>query len=285
MMHTDRMRGELAALLRSHREALQPEDLGFSRGKRRRSRGLRREEVASLADVSTSWYMWLEQGRDIQPSLHSLLRVAHALQLSDSERLYASLLAGFGKADQACEGSGEVLSLGTIQRTLDAFLGVPAALFNSRFEILNCNAAARAVYGSDVAHGDKWERNTLWRFFTDPVRRQMYPDSLMDRGIRNLIGALRLNWANADDGGMAIQELVDQLRSDSAEFDLLWRRRDVAKLSTVPGCVRPIGSKTAISIAYTRLSIPNAPQYIVAVLVPTDSVSAIALEQHLNRVG
>jgi hypothetical protein len=96
---------------------------------------------------------------------------------------------------------------------------------------------------------------------------------------------LRLNWANADDGGTAIQELVDQLRSDSAEFDLLWRRREVAKLSTVPGCVRPVGSKTAISIAYTRLSIPNAPQYIVAVLVPADSVSAIALERHLNRVG
>ena len=284
-MHTDTMRGELAALLRSHREALQPEDLGFSRGKRRRSRGLRREEVASLADVSTSWYMWLEQGRDIQPSLHSLLRVARALQLSDSEWLYASLLAGFGKAVQACEGSDEAPSLASIQRTLDAFLGVPAALVNSQFEILSSNAAARAVYGNDVAHGDKWERNTLWRFFTDPVRRQMYPDSLMDRGIRNLIGALRLNWANADDGGTAIQELVDQLRSDSVEFDLLWRRREVARLSTVPGCVRPLGSKAAISIAYTRLSIPNAPQYIVAVLVPTDSVSATALERHLNRVG
>jgi hypothetical protein len=271
MMHTDRMRGELAALLRSHREALQPEDLGFSRGKRRRSRGLRREEVASLADVSTS--------------LHSLLRVARALQLSDSEWLYASLLAGFGKADQVCEGSDEVPSLASIQPMLDAFLGVPAALINSRFEILSCNAAARAVYGRDVAHGDKWERNTLWRFFTDPVRRQMYPDSVMDRGIRNLIGALRLNWANADDGGTAIQELVDRLRSDSAEFDLLWRRREVSKLSTVPGCVRPLGSKTAISIAYTRLSIPNAPEYIVGVLVPTDSVSAIALERHLNQVG
>src|SRR5271163_4168900 len=139
MMHADRMRGELAALLRSHREALQPEDLGFSRGKRRRSRGLRREEVASLADVSTSWYMWLEQGRDIQPSLYSLLRVAHALQLSDSELLYASLLAGFGKAGQDCAGSDEAPSLALIQRTLDAFSVVPAALFNSRFEILSCN--------------------------------------------------------------------------------------------------------------------------------------------------
>ncbi len=285
MMHTDTMRGELAALLRSHREALQPEDLGFSRGKRRRSRGLRREEVASLADVSTSWYMWLEQGRDIQPSLHSLLRVARALQLSDSEWLYASLLAGFGKADQVCEPSDDVLSLASIQRTLDAFSGVPAALFNSRFEVLTCNAAAQAVYGSDVARGDKWERNTLWRFFTDPVRRQMYPDSIMDRGISNLIGALRLNWANADDGGTAIQELVDQLRSDSAEFDLLWRRREVAKLSTVPGRVCPLGSKIAISVAYTRLSIPNSPEYIVAALVPADSLSAIALERHLNKVG
>jgi transcriptional regulator with XRE-family HTH domain len=279
------MRDELAALLRSHREALQPEDLGFSRGKRRRSRGLRREEVASLADVSTSWYMWLEQGRDIQPSLRSLLRVARALQLSDSEWLYATLLAGFGKADQVCEASDEEPSLASIQRTLDAFSAVPAALFNSHFEVLRSNAAARAVYGSDIASGDKWERNALWRFFTDPVRRQMYPDGILDRGVRNLIGALRLNWANANDGGTAIQELVDQLRSDSAEFDLLWRGREVEKLSTVPGCVRPVGSKTAINIAYTRLSIPNAPQYIVAALVPNDSPSAIALERRLDQVG
>jgi transcriptional regulator with XRE-family HTH domain len=279
------MRDELAALLRSHREALQPEDLGFSRGKRRRSRGLRREEVASLADVSTSWYMWLEQGRDIQPSLRSLLRVARALQLSDSEWLYATLLAGFGKADQVREASDEVPSLASMQRTLDAFSAVPAVLFNSRFEVLKSNAAARAIYGSDVACGDKWERNTLWRFFTDPIRRQMYPDGVLDRGVRNLIGALRLNWANANDGGTAIQELVDQLRSDSAEFDLLWRGREVEKLSTVPGCVRPVGSKTALNIAYTRLSIPNAPQYIVAALVPNDSPSAIALERRLDQVG
>lgn len=278
------MRGELAALLRSHREALQPEDLGFSRGKRRRSHGLRREEVATLADVSTSWYIWLEQGR-IQPSLRSLLRVARVLQLSDSEWLYVSLLAGFGKAEHVCVRSDEVPSLAAIQRTLDAFSEVPAVLFNSRFEVLNCNAASRAVYGSDVARGDAWERNTLWRFFVDPVRRQMYPDGIMDRGIRNLIGALRLNWANADDGGTAVQELVDKLRGDSAEFDRLWRQREVAKLSTIPGRVRPVGSKTAISVAYTRLTIPNAPQYIVAALVPNDSRSAIALQRHLNQVG
>jgi transcriptional regulator with XRE-family HTH domain len=283
-MGPEQRRRELGAVLRLRRESLRPEDLGLRPGGRRRSRGLRREEVAMLAGMSISWYTWLEQGRDIRPSAESIWKLAQALQLSDEEWCYVSLLASLTASDKARLKCSEELTIDSMQKTLDAFTATPAIFYNSCFDILAANAAARAFYGHDVASANRWERNMVWRFFRDQDRRRMYPDDRWDPGIRNLIGAVRMNWA-ADLNDGAVSELVDELRHVSSEFDSIWRERALARLSTVRGRIRPLRRSEAIAVQYTRLCIPEVPGYVVAVLIPANPESAVALERQLNWVG
>jgi transcriptional regulator with XRE-family HTH domain len=284
-MQPEQRRRELGNALRSWRELLRPEDAGLVPAGRRRSRGLRREEIAALADISVSWYTWLEQGRNIRPSAESMWRIARALQLSDEQWYYVSFLAGLNSWQQGrLTAHAAPPSLESIQKTLDAFTATPAILYNSRFDILASNAAARAFYGNDVASGDRWGRNMAWRFFMDRDRRRMYPDDHRDQGIRNLIGALRMNWAADRDDGV-VQELVDELRHASADFDEIWRERELARLSTVRGRVRPLGRTEAIEVQYTRFYTADVSGYVLAALVAGNLESAVALESHLDRVG
>jgi transcriptional regulator with XRE-family HTH domain len=278
---------ELGALLRSRRESLRPEDLQLPRGERRRAVGLRREEVAALSGVSCAWYTWLEQGRQIQPSFRLIGRIAETLRLSEDERVYVSLLAGYSRADDIRRVvDATPISISSIQRTLDAITAAPAILYDVRFDVLASNAAARAMYGHDVASSVRWERNMIWRFFIDADRRRMYPDAGADLGVRNLIEALRMNWAAGRDGEQGgVEELVDELRHVSLEFDEIWVQRRVARLATVAGRVRPLRDERAIDVEYTRLQVPDAPGYAIAVLVPSSDEAAARLKGYLDRAG
>ncbi|MEW6733158.1 MAG: helix-turn-helix transcriptional regulator [Acidobacteriota bacterium] len=282
-MNDDQRRRELADLLRSRRELLRPEDYGLAHGVRRRTSGLRREEVAMLSSVSPSWYTWLEQGRKIRPSLQTLRRISQVLRLSEQEWLYASLLAQFEpNGDPPTTISKPAISITSLQNILDAFTTAPAVLYNSRFDILAANAAARSVYGHDVATATKWEHNMLWRFFMDKDRRKMYPDAVSDLGIQNLIETLRMNWASNHDG---VEELIDELRHTSNEFDHIWNARKVAKLAIVPGRVRLPGHKEAISIQYTRFYVSELAGHAIAALVPTTSQHSLVLQKYLDQTG
>src|SRR6476620_2961695 len=114
----NRMRSELADFLRTRRESLSPLDVGLPRGARRRTPGLRREEVASLAGVGLTWYTWLEQGRDIRVSAEVLARIAGALLLEAAERSYLFRLAGYEPPVQASQA--ELISP-RLRRVLDAW--------------------------------------------------------------------------------------------------------------------------------------------------------------------
>lgn len=265
-MNSATRRRELGLMLRLRRMALQPEDFGLPRGTRRRTPGLKREEVALLCEVSVSWYTWLEQGKEIQPSRAVLARIAKALRLSPPEWLYVSALTN-SPGEESISSSGDALSSSTIQTALEAFERTPAVIYNNRFDVVAANSAAKVIYGSDVDSQTPWRSNMLWRFFLDPDRRHMYPDGLADEGVLNLVQALRMNWVTAA-SGFGIEELIDELRTRSGEFDRIWRRGQVSKLGIVPGRMHVHRVSKEVEIQYTRFEIPAMPNYAVAAVVP-----------------
>jgi transcriptional regulator with XRE-family HTH domain len=213
-------RTELAAFLRSRRERIRPEEAGLPPGGRRRTPGLRREEVAQLANVGVTWYTWLEQGRDINVSEQVLDSIARTLRLDRTERRHLYTLAGVpllpGKPD--CSA----LTPNT-QRILDQMSPYPASVLNKRYDVLAYNDAYRKVI-LDLDPIPVEERNILWLTFT-------YSDwqcSFLDEGDMHasLVGGLRAGMADHV-GEPAWRELTERLIAASPRFAELWSRHDV----------------------------------------------------------
>jgi transcriptional regulator with XRE-family HTH domain len=217
-------RAELAAFLRRRREELRPEDVGLPVGARRRAPGLRREEVASLAAMSTDYYTRLEQQRGPQPSEQMLAALARALRLSDDERDYLFLVAGRNAP------SPQVISTHVapaLQRVLDRLNDTPALILNNLGEILVQNRFAEALYG-DSSRFTGLARSGIYRWFTDPGERLIYPEHDRDRQSRAQVANLRAAYAAMGPQSRA-GELVRVLQRESAEFAEIWERHEVAK--------------------------------------------------------
>ena len=138
-------RREFGAFLRSRRARLVPGDVGLSAGFRRRTPGLRREEVARLAGVGTTWYTWLEQGRDVRPSAAVLCALAATLRLDRAERQYLFQLSGRQAAETDLMSKPEVAQ--PLQRMLRALADQPAYILGKRWDVLCWNRAAALVFG------------------------------------------------------------------------------------------------------------------------------------------
>jgi transcriptional regulator with XRE-family HTH domain len=218
----ERRRAELADFLKRRRAAIKPEDVGLPNGSRRRTPGLRREEVAQLAGVGTTWYTWLEQGRDVRASLDVLEALARALQLTAAERIHLILL-GRGEEAPPVAAPAEKVSP-TVRRLIDGLHPNPAFLLGRRWDYLAWNRAATALFG-DFSQLPRGERNHIWQMFVDPVRREMLTD--WDRGSRLCAAKLRADHARHL-GDPAFEQLVESLRNASPEFCKAWRRHEVA---------------------------------------------------------
>jgi transcriptional regulator with XRE-family HTH domain len=218
----DRRRGELAHFLRARRASLLPEDVGLAGGGRRRTPGLRREEVALLAGVGTTWYTWLEQGRDVRASFDVLEALARALRLTPAERGHLILL-GRGEEGPACAPPAERASP-TLKR-LVANLGTsPAFILGRRWDYLAWNDAGRAVFSWEPGR-DPSTRNHIWLTFMDPARRELMTD--WDRGARRLVAKFRADHARHI-GDPAFEHLICSLKAGSPEFRKWWERHEVA---------------------------------------------------------
>ncbi|WP_086661938.1 helix-turn-helix transcriptional regulator [Lentzea kentuckyensis] len=217
-------RVELAAFLRRRREALRPEDVGLPAGARRRAPGLRREEVASLAAMSTDYYTRLEQRRGPQPSEQMLASLARALRLSDSERDYLFRVAGRNAPAHHVGGTHVAPAL---QRVLDRLDDTPALILSNLGEVLLQNRFAEALYG-DSSHFTGLARSGIYRWFTNPDERLIYPEHDRDRQGRAQVANLRAAYAAMGPKSRA-GELVRVLCKESAEFAELWERHEVAK--------------------------------------------------------
>src|SRR6201987_3308502 len=152
----ERRRTELADFLKRRRAAIKPEDVGLPNGSRRRTPGLRREEVAQLAGVGTTWYTWLERGRDGRASLEVLEALARALKLTAAERIHLILL-GRGEEAPPLAAPAEKVSP-TVRRLIDGLAPNPAFLLGRRWDYLAWNRATTALFG-DFSKLPRAERN------------------------------------------------------------------------------------------------------------------------------
>lgn len=217
-------RAALADFLRRRREALQPQDVGLPLGARRRARGLRREEVASLAVMSTDYYTRLEQRRAPQPSEHILASLARALRLTGDERDYLYRIAGHN-APASFSSSPHVAP--ALLRVFDRLVDTPALILTDLGETLVQNGLAAALYG-DTSHLTGLARSAVYRWFTDPAARSLSPESDRDRQSRIQVANLRAAYGIRGRQSRA-GELVRALSKASEEFAELWARHEVAQ--------------------------------------------------------
>ncbi len=212
-------RQSLGNFLRARRLRLDPAAFGFIAG-RRRTPGLRREEVAQLANISPTWYTWLEQGRGGAPSREVLNRIASGLRLTSTEREHLFILA-FGHPPEA-QFTLSVDITPRLQRILDAFI-IPAIVKTVTWDVIAWNRAAACVL-TDYEQLPMTERNVMRRMFIDPEVRRAQDD--WQAMARLLVNAFRADVARA---GRSIQtdNLVAELSQMSPEFDAWWRDSDV----------------------------------------------------------
>ncbi|MFI0818152.1 helix-turn-helix transcriptional regulator [Streptomyces sp. NPDC021098] len=215
-------RTELAAFLRSRRERITPEQVGLPRGRRRRTPGLRREEVAQLSTVGVTWYTWLEQARDIHVSAQVLDAIARALLLDRSEREHLFALAGAVDPTPGSECSGVPQSLQVMLEQLEPF---PACVQNARFDLLAYNRSYRLLM-CDLDALPPEDRNCLWLAFTNDDWRA----SLVERDETIRLMAAKFRAAMAEHvAEPAWKALLRRLEEASPEFREIWARHEVLR--------------------------------------------------------
>ncbi|KNY04770.1 helix-turn-helix transcriptional regulator [Microbacterium sp. GCS4] len=222
MTSDEQKRAELGAFLRARREQLDRVTYGLPPAGRGRTVGLRREEVSFLSGVSVTWYTWLEQGRDINPSRQVLDAVATALHLTVAEHDYALTLAGFAPQRP---GGGEPVETAPphVQRFLDALDEHPAYALAPDWGIAGWNRAYERLY-PNVATTPPEQRNLLRLIFTDPAVRSLLDD--WDDTSRRFLAEFRAE-AGPRLGDPRYRDLIGRLREESPEFRERWESHGV----------------------------------------------------------
>ncbi len=214
----DPRRAAFGDFLRSRRERLTPKSVGLAGGRRRRTAGLRREEVAELAGIGVDWYIRLEQGRTVNPSVTTVDALARALRLSKAEHAHLRALAR--DADRRAFTIETVPE--QIRRMIDG-LNRPAYITGRRWDVLAWNAAAEEIFGfGRLAEGD---RNVLLLMLTNPHTREAFGEGWAEEA-RRMVAQFRAThdvWA----GDPAFTALLERLRQGSAEFSRWWGAHEV----------------------------------------------------------
>lgn len=216
----ERSRIELAEFLRSRRERLTPEEVGLPSGGRRRTPGLRREEVATLARVGLSWYTWLEQGREISVSSTFLDNLSRALELDATERRHLYLLA---QQRPPCEpGRTWCVVPPLIIRLIEDLDVRPSYVLNLRWDVLAWNDAADRLFGFSEQTPER--RNLLWMLFTSKRLRQLL--DLWEGQAVQIFSSFRRDFVQGTQDA-DIVELVKDLERVAPEFCDWWNRQDI----------------------------------------------------------
>ncbi len=261
-------RDELREFLMSRRARVSPEEAGLpAGGGRRRTPGLRREEVAVLAGVGASWYQWLEQGRDISVSPQVLDAVARVLRLSDAERRHLYLLAGMNppapqvapdKRDM-CEG---------LRRLIDTWMPYPAHIMDTYYNCVMYNDAAALVLGMrpDIT------QNCLVDFFVDPLYRSR--SNSWERNARTVVAQFRAACAaRPDDEGF--RAVLAEASARSPEFVALWAERDIEDQGQVrKELVHPLVGPLVVES--TVMKVPARPDLMIVLHAPLDEENTAA---------
>ncbi|MEH2251083.1 helix-turn-helix transcriptional regulator [Nostoc sp.] len=217
-------RSELGDFLRSRRQKLSPEAVGLPTGQRRRTPGLRRQEVAELAGIGVDWYIRLEQGRAVSPSLTTIDALARVLRLGKVEHAHLRALAR--DCDRRAFSRESVPD--AIRRLVES-LNQPAYITGRRWDILAWNAAAADIF-TDFDRLAEEDRNILTYVLTDPNARRLFGATWADEAKR-MVAQFRTTydfWA----GDPAFLDLLERLRQGSPEFVIWWEAHDIRNVAT-----------------------------------------------------
>jgi transcriptional regulator with XRE-family HTH domain len=263
---------ELAAFLRSRRERITPEAAGLPAGHRRRTAGLRREEVAQLSGVGVTWYTWLEQGRPIRASVQVLEAVARTLQLDAIERQHLFRLAEVPDTAHPDE-SGPALRP-QIQVVLDGLNPMPASVVTERFDILAWNAAYEVLFPY-IAESDASQRNALLYCFTRPdccsaVQNRADQLAAMTAQLRAAYGH--------HVGDPAWTAFIRRMEAASPEFGAIWATQDVAQPAQYAKVFRhPLYPR--LEMTSTSFAVQAAAGTRMVVYTPDDEATRAAMER------
>lgn len=247
--------------LRSRRQRLTPQAVGLPSGFRRRTPGLRREEVALLADIGTTWYTWLEQGRDVRPSAEVLGALAEALRLDAAERRHLFTLADQPSPEAPANGPEQVP--GALLRMLDGMADQPAYVLGRRWDVVAWNAAAVAVFG-DFGRLEGDARNLMHLMFVNDAHRRLLVD--WDDLAPHSLAMFRADSA-AYAGDPDFERLIARLTAESPEFRAWWPRHDVMRQ---PSTVKRIRHPSAgqLEFEYMSLDVSDCPGMRFVVCTP-----------------
>jgi len=277
--HDDERRQELTAFLRSRRARLQPNEVGLpARHGRRRTPGLRREEVAAIAGMSVNWYTLFETGKNDSISAKAVADVARALQLSVRERQHLAALARV--VLEPLDPLAAPPSAGIIA-VLEDLSTTPAVVWNRRRDALAWNRLFGTLFDYS-ASSSTWKRNGVWRIFNDPSRQILWPD--WDGAARRACSALRWQFAREPE---LVKALIDEQRSD-VEFQRHWAADDgVTDWMHEPQLPLVIGRAEGEPMRFLQstLATPESGMHLVQFYTPADDVTRIAVARMRVREG
>ncbi|NUR57181.1 MAG: helix-turn-helix domain-containing protein [Catenulispora sp.] len=273
-------RQELGAFLRSRRERLRPQDVGLPSGPRRRTPGLRREEIAVLAHISTEYYVRLEQGRAPRPSAEVLAGIADALRLTDAESDHLHVLAGTAPARTGLHRRDVRPSILALLERLPQTAGF---VMSAAFEVLAWNDLAAALM-EDFAKLRPKDRNLARRAFLGPERADARLYGISDAAEFRLQVVMQLRAIVARyPTDPVVTGLIGELRAASTDFDRLWQRHDVQAPPTLTKTFHhPVVGP--VTVDCDTLTLADRDQYLVLFSAPPGSPGAEALA-FLNVLG
>jgi transcriptional regulator with XRE-family HTH domain len=256
-------RTELSEFLRARRSRIRPTDVGLPPGLRRRTPGLRREEVAQLAGVGVTWYTWLEQGRPIRASVQVLDAVARTLRLdqAETEHLYRLAEVPAAPADAA-----PVACPGAVREILESLEPLPAMLLNSRHDLLGANQAHQDLLRMWHHPPLGEHHNLLWCCFTQPEVPRRYLN--FDQEASRMVATLRASFARHLNQP-AWTGLIQRLSAASPEFAARWTRQRVASPgSATKHFLHPDAG--LLRLQSTSLAVADMPETHIVVYLPVD---------------
>ena len=256
-------------------ERLAPEDVGLAAGARRRTPGLRREEVALLAGMGASWYTSLEQGRDVHPSEQVLESLARTLRLTADERRYLFTLALRHEPTEAAPYDEELSP--ALLRLVESLDPHPAYIMGRRWDLLAWNRAAALVFSVD-APMPPHSRNMMWRIFTNPRLRAQNPD--WERVARYTVAQFRADYARYP-GDPRFAALIADLHRACPEFSRWWSQHDV---SGRPDCHKHMRHATLGALDFEQVTMePDTSPDLKIVILSAEPATAATLQAYLQR--
>lgn len=264
----------LGQFLKTRRAKISPTQVGLPYGNRRRTPGLKREEVAQLANVSLTWYTWLEQSRPIKVSDQVLESVGHALLLNETEMQYIFALSQLAMPESNLQGP-QLISK-PLQAVLDKLEPYPSFASDQYWNVIGWNASAKMIFG-DFDKMNARERNTIWRMFTNPNYKALFSE--WEKVSQWIIAQFRLSCGiYASD--QWFKNFVEELMIDSEDFKKWWVDHNVAFEEDFQKrlMIEPLGE---LIFDFTSFDVSSNPQIKIAVHTPANGETSDKLKMLL----